>query len=170
MSDTNKTVCENGGYERGARKKPKYYEFREALAKKGLNLTAVGRVFGVTRGTVYRWIKSDPLFAEAYYDERGRLVDDCIVSARVLALGIAERDADGKFIGWQDRPDGNMLRFLLQTYGRKEGFGTPEEDSYSEPRRTQIGVSVDKWLERESEINAANGVTATEEEEKDTDE
>lgn len=169
MADTNESVCERGGYERGFRKKPKYYEFREALAKKGLNMTAVGKVFGVSRSTVHKWIKGDPWFAEAYYDERGRLVDDCLVSARVLAMGIAERDEHGRFVGWIEKPDASTLRFLLQTYGRKEGFGAPEEDAYSEPRKTQIGISVEKWLERESEINAANDVTATEEE-KDTDE
>ena len=29
----------------------------------------------------------------------------------------------GKVIGWEERPDGNMLRYLLGTLGKKEGFG-----------------------------------------------
>lgn len=56
-------------------------------------------------------------------DERGSLVDECLVSARVLALGIPEKDENGNFVGWRERPDGYMIRYLLSTLGKNEGFG-----------------------------------------------
>lgn len=39
-----------------------------------------------------------------------------------MALGIPERDDKGNFTGWLERPDGNMLRYLLSTLGKEEGF------------------------------------------------
>lgn len=104
-------------------KKPRIDVFREVLRKSGGNLTRVAATFKVARKTVYQWAKEDSDFKDAISDERGSLVDECLVSARVLALGIPEKDEDGNFIGWRERPDGNMVRYLLSTLGRNEGFG-----------------------------------------------
>lgn len=104
-------------------KKPNIGVFREVLRKSGGNLTRVAATFKVARKTVYQWAKEDTEFKDAISDERGSLVDECLVSARVLALGIPEKDEDGNFIGWRERPDGNMVRYLLSTLGRNEGFG-----------------------------------------------
>lgn len=104
-------------------KKPNIGVFREVLRKSGGNLTRVAATFKVARKTVYQWAKEDTEFKDAISDERGSLVDECLVSARVLALGIPEKDGDGNFIGWRERPDGNMVRYLLSTLGRNEGFG-----------------------------------------------
>lgn len=104
-------------------KKPQIDVFREVLRKSGGNLTRVAATFKVARKTVYQWAKEDTEFKDAISDERGSLVDECLVSARVLALGIPEKDEDGNFIGWRERPDGNMVRYLLSTLGRNEGFG-----------------------------------------------
>ena len=30
---------------------------------------------------------------------------------------------DGKIVGWTEKPDGNMLRYLLGHLGKNEGFG-----------------------------------------------
>ena len=65
----------------------------------------------------------DSDFKDAISDERGSLVDECLVSARVLALGIPEKDENGNFVGWRERPDGYMIRYLLSTLGKNEGFG-----------------------------------------------
>lgn len=51
-----------------------------------------------------------------------RKVDDCIDRAYQVAMGIPDIK-DKKIVGWIERPDGNMLRYLLSTLGRKEGFG-----------------------------------------------
>ena len=104
-------------------KKPNIETFRKVLRKFGGNLTKVAATFKVARKTVYEWAKDDSDFKDAISDERGSLVDECLVSARVLALGIPEKDENGNFVGWRDRPDGNMLRYLLSTLGRNEGFG-----------------------------------------------
>lgn len=134
-------------------KKPDIATFRDVLRKTGGHITKTAAAFKVDRCTIYAWMRDDPTFRQAVKDERGMLVDECLVSARILALGIPEKDADGRFVGWIERPDGNMLRYLLSTLGRKEGFGDDEDglldgDAPSEIRR---GVNVKDWLRKEME-------------------
>lgn len=131
-------------------KKPNIEVFREALRKTGGNLTKVAAVFKVARKTIYEWAKEDPGFKDAISDERGSLIDDCLVSARVIALGIPEKDENGNFLGWRERPDGNMLRYLLSTLGRKEGFGETQEldkdiDRTEAPRTLTKEEAKDLW-------------------------
>lgn len=108
-------------------KKPNIEDFRKAVRKSGGNLTKVAATFKVARKTIYQWAKEDSEFKDAISDERGALVDECLVSARVLALGIPEKDENGNFVGWRERPDGYMIRYLLSTLGRNEGFGEVQE-------------------------------------------
>lgn len=130
--------------------KPKIDTFREALKKCGGNITKVAAVFHVQRGTVYLWARENEEYSQAIKDCRGALVDDCLISARVLALGIPQKDADGNFIGWIERPDGSMLRYLLSTLGRKEGFGESNIDEMSEvPTNVDKGVDIDAWIKKE---------------------
>lgn len=103
-------------------KRPTIKTFREVLHKTGGNITKAAAAFKVNRGTLYNWLKENEAFMQALKDERGALVDECLVSARILALGIPERDDKGNFTGWLERPDGNMLRYLLSTLGKDEGF------------------------------------------------
>lgn len=126
-------------------KKPDILKFREVLHKTGGNLSKVAATFHVTRKTVYDWAKADEQFKDAISDERGSLVDECLVSARVLALGIPEKDEKGNFIGWRERPDGYMIRYLLSTLGRKEGFGETQDEETDLHREN--GIDIDKWME-----------------------
>lgn len=126
-------------------KKPDILKFREILHKTGGNLSKVAATFRVTRKTIYDWAKADELFKDAISDERGSLVDECLVSARVLALGIPEKDEKGNFIGWRERPDGYMIRYLLSTLGRKEGFGDSMDEDNTLEREN--GIDIDKWME-----------------------
>ena len=81
-------------------KKPNIEDFRKIVRKSGGNLTKVASTFKVARKTIYQWAKEDSDFKDAISDERGSLVDECLVSARVLALGIPEKDENGNFVGW----------------------------------------------------------------------
>jgi hypothetical protein len=126
-------------------KKPDILKFREVLHKTGGNLSKVAATFRVTRKTVYDWAKADELFKDAISDERGSLVDECLLSARILALGVPEKDEKGNFIGWRERPDGYMIRYLLSTLGRKEGFGETQDEENDLQREN--GIDIDKWME-----------------------
>lgn len=107
-------------------------KFRETLKKVGGNLTKAATIMGVSRSRLYYYCREVPEWGQAVKDERGSLLDECLISARVLALGIPEKDANGAFVGWIERPDGNMLRYLISTLGRKEGFGEQDDDGASD--------------------------------------
>ena len=102
---------------------PKLKKFKEVVVQKRGNLTKIAEAFSVERVTVYDWMKDNPEYRQVLDDARGRLFDDCLVSAEIVAVGIPERDEAGRLIGWKERPDGNMLRYLMSTLGRREGFG-----------------------------------------------
>ena len=125
--------------------KPDIEEFRKIVRKSGGNLTKVAATFKVARKTIYQWAKEDTGFKEAISDERGSLVDECLVSARILALGIPEKDENGNFVGWRERPDGNMIRYILSTLGRNEGFGEESEDA-DIPTDIEHGINIDSWI------------------------
>ena len=126
-------------------KKPNIEDFRKVVRKSGGNLTKVAATFKVARKTIYQWSKEDSEFKDAISDERGALVDECLVSARVLALGIPEKDENDNFVGWRERPDGYMIRYLLSTLGRNEGFGEESEDA-DIPTDINHGISIDSWI------------------------
>ena len=126
-------------------KKPNIDDFRKILRKSGGNLTKVAATFKVARKTIYQWAKEDVEFKDAISDERGALVDECLVSARVLALGIPEKYVNGIFIGLRERPDGYMIRYLLSTLGKSEGFGEESEDA-DIPTDIEHGINIDSWI------------------------
>lgn len=102
--------------------KPKINKFRKAVEQYGGNLTKVAKSLKVSRSQVYNWINEDPEFKTIVDDTRLELFDVCITSARVLAAGIPDIQG-GKMVGWIERPDSGMVRYILGTLGRKEGFG-----------------------------------------------
>ncbi len=103
-------------------KKPTLKKFKEVSDKYGGNISAIAKHFKVWRTTVYDWINEDEDFKAVIDDTRGKVIDECFVTAQLLAKGIPIIE-DNKLVGWQERPDPNMVRYLLSTLGRKEGFG-----------------------------------------------
>ena len=106
--------------------KPKLTRFQQVAAEQCGNISKIADAFGVGRASVYRWLLTDEKFKSVIEEQRGRLLDRCIESAALLANGVPswEESANGPvFKGWKVMPDGNMLRYLISTLGRKEGFG-----------------------------------------------
>lgn len=102
--------------------RPKIKQFKEAMERYGGNLTKVAEAFKVSRTAVYQWIRNVPEFKQIMDDARMRLFDDCLSTARIVANGIPDVQG-GKIVGWAERPDSNMLKYLLGCLGRSEGFG-----------------------------------------------
>ncbi len=102
---------------------PPIEKFKEAMTKCRGNLSQVARAFSVSRHTIYEWMNKNPEYRSVLDDARGEFLDEVISTARVVALGIPLKDDNGNFAGYQVSPDGSMLRYLLSTLGRNEGFG-----------------------------------------------
>lgn len=103
--------------------KPTIEKFIEALTATGGNLSQTATLLGVGRTSIHRWVSEDEAFKEALKDARGKMFDECLTMSRIVALGIPDKAPDGKIIGWIAPPDSAMLRYLLGTLGREEGFG-----------------------------------------------
>ena len=106
-------------------KKPSLKKFKEVVdACRGAR-GEVAKALNVNRMTINNWCKADPSFQACFAEFNGKLLDECIKSARLLALGIAKtKKVNGKSVitGWKERPDGQMLRYLIGKLGRDEGF------------------------------------------------
>lgn len=103
-------------------KKPTLKQFAAAVSKHGGNLSKVAENFNVSRTQLYRWMTADKSFKEVVNDARMKLFDECLSTARAISVGIPDIQ-NGKMVGWIERPDGNMLRYLISCLGKKEGFG-----------------------------------------------
>ena len=102
---------------------PPIEKFKEAMTKYRGNLSQVARAFGVSRHAVYDWINKKPEYKNVLDDARGEFLDEVVATARVVALGIPLKDDAGNFAGYQIPPDPSMLRYIMSTLGRNEGFG-----------------------------------------------
>lgn len=143
-------------------RKPSVEEFRRVIRELGGNLSKVAEFFKVTRGTVYNWRDNDPEFMNVIKDERTRLFDEALSTARVVALGVPkydfEYDAMGepvldvsgrpikRMVGWSVPPDANMLRFFMQQYGKYDKFGYDDEEAGDVPL-VKNGININNWLE-----------------------
>ena len=106
--------------------KPSLKRFKEVAKKHNGNISAMASAMEVWRSTIYDWIAEDESFKIVIDEYRGRLLDKCLETAERLANGIPileDTEAGAQFTGWKVAPDGNMLRYLISTLGRKEGFG-----------------------------------------------
>lgn len=102
---------------------PDIETFREVVNKYRGNLSRVAESFGVTRTTVENWKKKSPEHTQVVQDARMKMFDNVLGTAEILALGIPDRDENGKFVGWVERPDPSIVKYILGSLGKKEGFG-----------------------------------------------
>ena len=106
--------------------RPSLKRFKEVAKKCNGNISAIASALCVNRRTIYDWMDEDEQFKTVVEEYRGRLFDKCLKTAELLANGVlaTEMTENGpQFAGWKVMPDASMLRYLLSTLGRKEGFG-----------------------------------------------
>lgn len=117
---------------------PDLETFRKAVEQYRGNLSKVATAFQVTRGTIANWLNAGgDEWKQVVRDARMRLFDDCLISAEILARGIPEKDEEGNIIGWVEKPDGQMVRYVLSSLGKNEGFGDTPETATDKPIESQ---------------------------------
>lgn len=122
-------------------KKPSLDEFSDVIRKSGGNLTQAATLLQVSRQTVHNWMNDDEDFKNIVKDSRLRVFDRCLDVAYVVAVGVPHYDAKtGEMIGWREKPDAGMLRYLLSTLGRDEGFGEKVNVNVENPLPTVINI------------------------------
>ena len=103
-------------------KKPPVEKLEKVLAATGGNLSEAARMLGVSRKMLRRWCNEDEEFDDALYEARMRTFDKAVSTAQAVAFGVPIMEK-GKFVGWQEHPDPQMLRYFMTTLGKDEGFG-----------------------------------------------
>ncbi len=137
------------------RKKPTLKKFKEVSDKYGGNISSIAKHFNVWRTTIYDWANEDSEFKNVIDNHRGKVLDECFVTARLLAKGIPITEDNGRLIGWEERPDPSMVRYLLSTLGRNEGFGE-NVDVTSNGKTVSQGIQIEIIKSREQVVNEEN--------------
>ena len=127
--------------------KPDFDKFKEVADACQGNLTKIAQALGCARQSVYNWMAEDKKFREVVDDYKMRLYDDALTAARAPCVGVPKVDAQGRFVGWIERPDPNTVRYILSTLGKNEGF-TERHDITSNgqslfPKVISIGLEGD---------------------------
>lgn len=105
-------------------KKPSRKQFMTVAKECNGIISTIAKRLNVFRSTVYDWMDEDEAFKSIIDEYRGQLVDTCLKTAELLAKGIPIIDEQTKtLLGWKEKPDGQMIRYLLGVFGRREGFG-----------------------------------------------
>lgn len=127
---------------------PSMDTFRQ-LAKQTLgNKSKVAEALGVSRYKLLMWEKDNPEIGEIFREQWGRRLDAYLDTAHILAVGKMGEDENGEKV-YVIPPDPNMLRFMIEKYGRMEGFG--EEVTVNTNVNMNIGVPIHKWIEDSTE-------------------
>lgn len=93
------------------------------LAKELLgNKTAIAEQLGVSFNTLHKWCEENSDFAEAISHQTEKRLDSYLDRAHLLAMGIPEKE-NGIIVGWKVPPDAPTLRFMIEKYGVRRGFG-----------------------------------------------
>ena len=104
-------------------KKPNLEKFASVVESCRGVIGKVAEALMVDRSTIYNWCNKDERYQAVIDNYKGKFLDECIKSGRILALGIPKLDSKKQVIGWKERPDGQMLRYFISTLGRREGYG-----------------------------------------------
>ena len=148
---------------------PDLETFRKAVEQYRGNLSKVATAFQVTRGTIANWLNAGgDEWKQVVRDARMRLFDDCLISAEILARGIPEKDEEGNIIGWIEKPDGQMVRYVLSSLGKNEGFGDTPETATDKPiesqqREIRVQVVYNSAADLELQERGANNETENKE-------
>ena len=127
---------------------PSMDTFRQ-LAKQTLgNKSKVAEALGVSRYCLLKWEKDNPEIGEIFREQWGKRLDSYLDTAHILAVGKVGEDENGEKV-FIIPPDPNMLRFMIEKYGRMEGFG--EEVTVNANINMEVGVPIQKWIENHTE-------------------
>lgn len=136
-------------------------ELRDALDKTQGNLTNAAKILGVRRESIWLWGKREPKVKEIINNSKKQTLDQCVTAAKALALGIPIME-NGKFVGWQEKPDGQMLRYFISTLGRDEGFGESIDVTSGGEKIGGVQVEIidsrDKVMKKEEDSDDNNGL------------
>lgn len=114
--------------------------------------TLLMKKFGIGWTKLQSWIAQEPMFADIMAERDLEFLEQLDIAGRILALGgVKGKD---EFQGWNRFPSEWMMRFYLNTTGRKYGYGenpiVKEEDN-GIPKDIEQGIDIESWIRQEVE-------------------
>lgn len=132
--------------------------FAEVWARCNGKRTQLMREFGIGWTKLQSWLAKEPTFVDIMAERDLEFLEQVDVASRILALGgVKGKD---NFAGWSRFPDSWMIRFHLNTLGKRYGYG--ENPMQSEavdsdiPKNIEQGIDIDSWIRQEVEQKKQN--------------
>lgn len=125
--------------------------FAEVWAKCGRQRSKLMKEFGIGWTKLQSWIAQEPMFADIMAESDLEFLEQLDIAGRILALG-GVKDKD-QFKGWSRYPSEWMMRFYLNTTGRKYGYGdnpvTASTEDEGIPKNIEQGIDIESWIKQE---------------------
>ena len=118
--------------------------FLRAYVAAGFNQSKAMESVGIkSRQTIHNWKKADPGFARAMIETREAEGDWYESQLRILAAGIPKVNADGKLIGWEEKPDATAINSVLNAKFKDRGYGyrIRHEHEHSTKKESRIDLT-----------------------------
>lgn len=127
--------------------------FAEVWARCNGKRTQLMKEFGIGWTKLQSWLAQEPIFVDIMAERDLEFLEQIDVASRILALGgVKGKD---NFAGWSRYPDSWMIRFHLNTLGRRYGYGEnpiqPEVADDTIPKDIEQGIDIDSWIRQEVE-------------------
>lgn len=132
---------------------PSPARFAEVWEKCGRKRSKLMKEFGIGFSKLQSWLAKEPAFIDIMAMSELEFLEQLDTVSRVLALGgVKGKD---KFEGWSRYPAEWMIRFHLNTTGRRYGYGEqpilPDADNGDIPRNVEQGIDIEEWIKKEME-------------------
>lgn len=127
--------------------------FAEVWARCNGKRTQLMKEFGIGWTKLQSWLAQEPIFVDIMAKRDLEFLEQIDVASRILALGgVKGKD---NFAGWSRYPDSWMIRFHLNTLGRRYGYGEnpiqQEVEDDGIPNDIEQGIDIDSWIRQEVE-------------------
>lgn len=97
------------------------------------------------------WLAQEPMFVDIMAERDLEFLEQADIAGRILSIG-AVKNKD-KFPGWSRYPDTWMMRFYMNTLGKRYGYGEnpviPEADDSALPEHVEQGIDIESWIKQE---------------------
>lgn len=132
--------------------RPSVAMFRRVWATCDGKRSKLMKKFGIGWTKFQQWLREEPAFVDIMAERDLEFLEQADIAGRILSLGgIKDKD---QFPGWSRHPDPWMMRFYMNTLGKRYGYGENPiiediEDDTEVVGNVEQGINVADWIKLE---------------------